>query len=152
MPPATAASNRRAAPVLRAAASSSGPWWAMTCLFAVTTGLPAPSAAAMRVRAGSSPPMSSTMTSVSGSATRWAGRVGQQLGRDTGRARPGQIADRDPDDRDAPAVGGEEPVRIGHARSRTAPPTVPAPSMATRSGGRLIGARGRQGAGIAREW
>ena len=40
IPPPTAASNRSGAPVRRAIASSSGPWWAMTCLFAVTTRLP----------------------------------------------------------------------------------------------------------------
>ena len=61
------------APVWRAAASSSGPWCAMTCLLAVTTALPARSAATISVRAGSSPPMTSTITSISGSATRWAG-------------------------------------------------------------------------------
>ena len=73
IPPPTAASNRSAAPVRRAIASSSGPWWAMTCLLAVTTALPIDSAAAIRVCAGSSPPISSTMTSMSSSATRCAG-------------------------------------------------------------------------------
>ena len=42
-------------------------------MFAVTTRLPAPSAAAISVRAGSSPPISSTTTSTPGDATRWAG-------------------------------------------------------------------------------
>ena len=63
-------------------ASSSGPWWATTCLLAVTTGLPIASAAAISVWAGSSPPISSTMTSTSGSATRCAGRIGQQRRRE----------------------------------------------------------------------
>ena len=95
MPPPTAASNRSAAPVRRAIASSSGPWWARTCLFAVTTGLPAESAAAMSVRAGSSPPISSTTTSVSGAATRCAGAsVSSDFG-DPARHRPGDVPDGD---------------------------------------------------------
>ena len=49
-----------------------------TYLFAVTTGFPAPSAAAISVRAGSSPPMSSTSTSA---------RVGDEVGRGVGQER-----------------------------------------------------------------
>ena len=72
VPPMTVASNRNGVFVRRAIASSSAPCRATTYLFAVTTGIPAPSAAAIRVRAGSSPPMSSTSTS-GPSATRCAG-------------------------------------------------------------------------------
>ena len=52
----------------------------------------------IRVRAGSSPPITSTMTSTSGSATRWAGRVRQQVRRDAGRtgARRGRGPRRPP--------------------------------------------------------
>ena len=44
MPPATAASNSRSTPASSAAANSSAPTLASSSLFAVTTGLPAPSA------------------------------------------------------------------------------------------------------------
>ena len=43
--PATAASKRNWTPASRAASKSSSPYWATSCLFAVTTGLPARSAA-----------------------------------------------------------------------------------------------------------
>ena len=42
--PATAASNRSWTPALRAASKSSSPYWAINCLFAVTTWRPASSA------------------------------------------------------------------------------------------------------------
>ena len=85
----------------------------MTCLFAVTTGLPAARAAAMSVCAGSSPPISSTMTSTSGEATRWAGRVGQQLGRDAGLAGLVEVAAGDADELERRPIGG---VEAGRAR------------------------------------
>ena len=62
----------------------------MTCLLAVTTLLPIASAAAIRVWAGSSPPISSTMTSISSSATRWAGASERSsAGTPAAVARPG---------------------------------------------------------------
>ena len=60
--PPTAASNRSGLPEDRASETSSWPCSAITCLFAVTTARPARRAAAIHVRAGSTPPMSSTMT------------------------------------------------------------------------------------------
>ena len=62
-PPATAPSNRNWQPCAAATAQSAGPACAMTCLFAVTTGMPRSSAARIQRSAGSSPPMSSTKTS-----------------------------------------------------------------------------------------
>ena len=73
MPPPTAASKRNVAPDARARRSSSGPWLATMCLFAVTTLLPAARAAATSVWAGSAPPIVSTTMSMSGLATRCAG-------------------------------------------------------------------------------
>ena len=52
----------------------------MTCLLAVTTLLPIDSAAAISVWAGSSPPISSTMTSIS--------VVGDEVGRRVGQRAP----------------------------------------------------------------
>ena len=100
---------------------------------------PAPSAAAISVRAGSSPPISSTMTSTSasrrgGPARRSAGRPGgpratapaERRGRRPRRARAG---------RRRPA---ERAGRSRNART-TSRPTVPAPSTPTRSGGAAHG-------------
>ena len=66
-PPATAASNPKAAPWLWAKASSSPPWRARTALLAVTTDCPPCSARRTSSVARPSPPMSSTTTSMSGS-------------------------------------------------------------------------------------
>src|SRR6185312_13114437 len=63
MPPATAASN------------SSVPWWASRALLAVTTCLPACRARRMKVRAGSSPPISSITICTEGSSMAWAASV-----------------------------------------------------------------------------
>src|SRR5215207_3266252 len=117
----------------------------MTCLFAVTTGLPAPSAAAISVRAGSSPPISSTMTSVSSAAIRCAGAsVSSSAGSPRSRA-----ASRL---RTAIAVSSRAPPSAGARRSpssrsprTTSAPTVPAPRTATRRGARLIEPRSRDG-------
>ena len=86
----------------------------MTCLLAVTTLLPIDSAAAIRVRAGSSPPISSTMTSISLVGDEVGRRVGEQLGRHAGRRAP--VPDR--------------------GRRRAASSSV-APSDARRSSGRI---------------
>ena len=111
IPPPTAASKRRTAPVRRAMASSSAPWWATTCLFAVTTLLPIASAAAMSVWAGSSPPISSTTTSISGSATRWAGASETIERREAGRDRAIDVADRDRAQGSSAAAVGGPPAR-----------------------------------------
>src|SRR3954454_23872995 len=141
IPPATAASKRNDALEPRAISSSSGPWWATTCLLAVTTGFPAPRAAAIRVRAGSSPPITSMRTSLSGSATRWAGA--------SVRRSPGT-----PDSRALARSRTATPVRVTGGPSdaarrsgasssapTTARPTVPAPRTATRSAGRVMAER-----------
>ena len=95
MPPATAASNRRAAPVRRAAASRSGPWWAMTCLLAVTTALPAPQRGHDQ-RPGRLVAAHHLDDDVDLRVGDEVGRrVGQQVGRDAGRAGPVEVADRD---------------------------------------------------------
>ena len=113
----------------------------MTDLFAVTTGFPAPSAAMISVRAGSIPPISSTMTSVSGSAMTWAGASVSRSAVSPSPAAPGHIPDGDRGDRQRRAVGGDEAVRVVQQAVEDGLPTVPAPSTATRSGGRLIGWR-----------
>ena len=67
--PPTAASKRSWRPWRAASVSSAAPWRAITCLFAVTTDLPASSAARIQSAAGSTPPMASTTTSASLSRT-----------------------------------------------------------------------------------
>ena len=111
IPPATAASKRSAPPVRRAIASSSGPWWAMTCLLAVTTCLPAPRAAAMSVWAGSSPPITSTMIVDLGIGDEVGRGVRQELGRDPPTLRLRQVADRDAGKDEAGAVERGELLR-----------------------------------------
>ena len=69
MPPATAASKSRSTPLRSAASNSSAPCLASSSLLPVITGLPAFSAVRMRSRAGSTPPISSTTRSISGSST-----------------------------------------------------------------------------------
>src|SRR5438093_639843 len=63
--PPTAPSNRSWRPWRAAKLRSGAPSRAMTCLFAVTTDLPAASAARIHSAAGSRPPIASTMTSAS---------------------------------------------------------------------------------------
>ena len=69
MPPATAASKATMTPRAWAASKTSLPWMAMSALLAVTTCLPFWMARKTSVRAGSSPPMSSTTIRTSGSST-----------------------------------------------------------------------------------
>src|SRR5215470_3140646 len=71
MPPATAASKPSITRLRRASSNSSGPWWASRALLAVTTCLPACSAFKMKVRAGSSPPISSITICTAGSSIAW---------------------------------------------------------------------------------
>src|SRR6476661_5424664 len=75
MPPATAASNPSMTRLRRASSNSSVPWWASRALLAVTTCLPACRARRMKVRAGSSPPISSITTCTEGSSMAWAASV-----------------------------------------------------------------------------
>ena len=70
--PTALASKRRKVPWSSAVCSSSAPCCDRSCLLAVTTALPAVSAASWIVRAGSMPPISSITTSISGSFTRSA--------------------------------------------------------------------------------
>ena len=121
-------------------------------LFAVTTGLPAPSAAAISVRAGSSPPISSTMTSIAGSATRCAGASVSSAGVDAGGAALLDVADGDRGEREPRSVGARQALRVLDQPARsTSRPTVPAPRTPTRSGARLIG-RERGERRASREW
>ena len=71
IPPATAASNSRWRPCRPASRNNAGPLWAMTCLLAVTTDLPAASACSIQLRAGSCPPINSTITSTGLSISAW---------------------------------------------------------------------------------
>ncbi len=74
MPPAAAASKLRATPAFSASLASSVPWRASSALLAVTTGLPAASAASTAfLGAPSSPPISSTNTSMPGAAASASG-------------------------------------------------------------------------------
>ena len=82
----------------------------MTCLLAVTTLLPIDSAAAIRVWAGSSPPISSTMTSICSSATRWAGASVSSSAGTPAATRPGRVADGDRGQLERGAVGRAELV------------------------------------------
>ena len=88
IPPATAASNNMSTPAASDCAQSSWPTLASNSLFAVTTGLPFARAAEISSRAGSMPPMTSTMRSIDGSATTaCASRVSTPSGREISRSR-----------------------------------------------------------------
>ena len=68
-PPITAASNSSGTPCASASAASPAPCSAISALLAVTTGLPASSAASTAARAApSEPPISSTKMSIVGGA------------------------------------------------------------------------------------
>ena len=64
----TDASKRSCTPASEAAAKSSAPRRATSCLFAVTTGLPARSSSSTRVPVGSSPPVTSATRAIDGSS------------------------------------------------------------------------------------
>ena len=66
--PQTLASKRSWTPAAEAAAKSSAPRWASSCLFAVTTGLPAARSSSTWPPVGSTPPMTSATSSISGSS------------------------------------------------------------------------------------
>ena len=113
--PATAASKRSCTPCFRAHAHSSSPCWESSSLLADTTCLPARIARSTYSRAGSSPPISSTIMSDSA-----------------------RISSKSPRERvSTPLTCGRSPVigTIASARSSSsaakAPPTVPWPSRPT---------------------
>src|SRR5829696_5917497 len=113
--PATAASKRSCTSRSRASAHSSSPWWASSCLLAVTTWRPARMASMTYWRAGSRPPISSTM-----------------------RSEASRISRKSPRERvSTPEISGRSPVTrsTSPARSTTRPanaaPTVPWPSRPT---------------------
>src|SRR3954470_1559154 len=115
---ATDASKRSCTPASRATAKSSSPCWASSCLLAVTTGLPARSAARTYSRAGSVPPISSTI-----------------------RSDPARIESKSPSPRvSTPETSGCRPVAAVTASARAASssakaaPTVPRPSSPMRTG------------------
>src|ERR1700761_3483644 len=115
---ATAASKRSWTPLSRAIWKSSSPCWASSCLFAVTTGRPARIAAATYSRAGSVPPISSTI-----------------------RSEPSRISAKSPSLRvRTPASCGRRPVAASTASARAssnsakAAPTLPRPSRPMRTG------------------
>ena len=115
--PATAASKRICTPASRATSKSSSPCWASSCLLAVTTGLPARSAASTCSRAGSVPPISSTI-----------------------RSEPASTSSKSPSPRvRTPEISGRRPLAASTAAARSAtssakaPPTVPRPSSPMRT-------------------
>src|ERR671910_691651 len=135
MPPATAASNPIVTPFASARRASSAPWWASRALFAVTTGLPAPSAAWHSASAGpSAPPISSTTTSTSGSAaSAMASSYQRKRPRSTPRLRSRLRAE-------TAVILSSRPARSASrlpfwaSSLTTALPTVPSPAMPRRSG------------------
>ncbi len=110
------------------------PQLASSSLLAVTTGLPALRASRIRVRAGSIPPMTSTTTSTSGSATtEWASVVRTPAG-------SGASALADWLRTATAASSSRSPVRaaialgvVARAGRTRAPPTLPHPSSPTRN-------------------
>src|SRR4051794_24211849 len=114
--PATAPSKRSWTSFSRAVAHSSSPWWASSCLLAVTTCLPAFIARRTYSRAGSRPPISSTI-----------------------RSERSRMSSKSPRERvSTPTISGRAPATgtIASARSASnaskAPPTVPWPSRPMR--------------------
>ena len=152
IPPPTAASNRSGTSASRASRSSSGPWWATMCLFAVTTALPARERRRdERVAPARRRPSISTMTSMSGARDEVRRRVGQQRLRDAGGDRPlGELLGPRP--RRARAARRRTGARRGD-RSRnartTSRPTVPAPMHADAQGLDAHGAGSRDGVVLA---
>src|SRR5579862_3607270 len=133
IPPPTAASNNRSTPAVAAASNSSCPTLATSSLLAVTTGLPALRAARIRVRAGSIPPMTSTMTSTDGSATTaaasWVSRLRSTA---AGRSRVVERTATGPTSRRKPV----RPAMTSASRVRivtSALPTLPHPRIPTRT-------------------
>src|SRR5579859_622028 len=157
IPPATDASKSRSTPASAAASKSSDPTLASSSLLAVTTGLPPLRASKIRPRAGSMPPITSTTTSIDGSATTaWASLVSTPPGRDTVRSR---VVLRTA----TAASSSRRPVRASIApgsltsNSTSAPPTWPQPSRPTRTvapstGPRLPDPAGRSGQPDGRRW
>ena len=104
------------------------------CLFAVTTLLPAWSAAATSVWAGSAPPIVSTTMSMSSLATRCAGAsVSSDSGMPFAIARSVNFSATAASTSGAPSGGTRRGDRSRNART-TSRPTVPAPMTPTRRG------------------
>src|SRR5215213_9511001 len=116
--PATAPSKRSWTLFARAASKISSPNWESSCLLAVTTWRPAPSARSTYSRAGSVPPISSTTRSLRSSRSAKSPRLRVST----------------------PATSGRRPVSAAMASARDsssswkAAPTVPCPRSATRNG------------------
>jgi hypothetical protein len=134
MPPATEPSNATMVPCLCAAEKISVPCFARRALFAVTTCLPLAIAFNTRSRASVSPPISSTMMSMSGRATiSPAGR--DQLDAVEGNsARLLQVAGRGHLDHDLAPRATRDLLAVA-AQDLDGPlPTVPRPSSPTLMG------------------
>ena len=129
IPPPTLASKATARPEARAWAKTVAPCSARRALLAVTTCLPAASAASTNFKAGWVPPMVSMMMSTSGSSiNRDTSVVSRTPSSRTSRgfsrsrtARPG------PADPSARAAG--DPVGVVRQQPRDPVPTVPRPIM-----------------------
>ena len=127
MPPATDASNSRSTPAVAATSNSSSPKFASSSLFAVTTGLPDFSAVRISERAGSIPPITSTITSTSGSATTRSASLVSTPGANATVALLREVLHRDARDlepharaaRDQVGVGVEQAERARCRRCRT---------------------------------
>ncbi len=154
MAPATAASYNRSTPRSRARVRRATPSWdASSALLAVTTGRPASRAARTSAPAGSSPPISSTTMSTSGSATRAAASVvssarGTWSGRGASRSWTAIPAMSNT----APDCTASAPARLWRIPTRAAP-TLPQPRTATRrcrsvDGAEVTRSRYRLGTGV----
>src|SRR5580704_9517113 len=127
-PAPTVASKYRRTPCSAARALSRGPEAAITALLAVTTVLPARSAASIRPVAGSVPPIASTTIATAGSATTaWGSPTTRTFLRSKPRERE---VSRTATQRSAGVAPARSPSSSHSAMSRlaTAVPTVPSPS------------------------
>ena len=114
-------------PTAAATSNSSSPTLASSSLFAVTTGLPAFSAVRINDRAGSTPPMTSTITSTSGAATTLLGVVREHARRERDVALLGEVLHRDARDLEphAGAARDEVGVRVEQPDQRGADVAAP---------------------------
>src|SRR5581483_4710103 len=135
MPPATAASKLSATPRLSASTASSVPWRASSALLAVTTGLPARSAASTAALATpSSPPINSTSTSMEASWARRSASSNQGMP-SSGAARflPRERAETPATSMSRPTLRARRgPCSANSCNSPT--PTVPRPAIPSFSG------------------
>src|SRR5918999_496458 len=131
IPPPTAPSNARSTPALSAASNRSAPAVDRSSLLAVTTGLPERRASRIELRAGSTPPITSTTISTSGSPMTSSGSSVRRSGsRGTSRGLPGRrTATRRTSSR-RPARRSMSSLRSA-SRRITAEPTTPHPRTPT---------------------